>query len=94
MIEVYRQAESLEADWVEAGLRELVLGYRRVVVEEPGQAPELGGDVALPAVRHDGRVISGRQALLAYLQELERFTADWRKFQGDACYIDEDGEVC
>lgn len=94
MIQVYRRADSREADWVEAELRAMVLGYQRVIVDGENAASELGAGVTLPAVCQDGKIVHGQQELLRYLQELERFAADWRAFQSDSCYIDEDGEVC
>ena len=94
MIELYRLADSHPGDAIEAALREMVVAYKRIVVE-PEQAPaDLPAGTTLPAIRHDERLISGQTALVAYLSELEQFVADWRRFQSDACYIDEDGEVC
>jgi hypothetical protein len=89
MIELFRKEHDPEADWVEASLRELVLDYHRVVVP-PGEA----GDMALPALRHDDRLISGKQALLDLLGELEELAESWRRFQSDSCYIDNDGDSC
>jgi hypothetical protein len=94
MIQVYRRAESQEADWVEGELRAMVLGYERVILDADRAAAELGAAVTLPAVRQDGRLVHGQQELLKYLRELERFAAEWRAFQSDSCYIGEDGEVC
>jgi hypothetical protein len=50
--------------------------------------------VTLPVIRENSRLISGKESLLAYLDELEKLVEDWRRFQSDACYIDEDGELC
>jgi hypothetical protein len=47
----------------------------------------------LPAIRDNGQMINGPAAISAYLKDLEKFVADWRRFQSDSCYID-DGEVC
>jgi glutathione S-transferase len=94
MIELYRLANSQLGEAIEAALRDMVVAYERIIVE-PGQAPaELPAGTTLPAIRHDDRLISGQAALVAYLSELEQFVADWRRFQSDACYVDEDGEVC
>jgi len=94
MIEVFRQTESDEADWVEAELKEMVLGYQCVIIDEAKAASELGRSVTLPAVRQDGKIFYGRQDLLSFLRDLEQFAVDWRAFQSDACYLDKDGEVC
>lgn len=87
MIEVLRTLESDEGDWVEAALRDLVLDYQRVLI-----APEDVGGIQLPAIRQDGKLVYGREDLLAYLKELEEFVEDWRRFQSDACYVDGDGD--
>jgi hypothetical protein len=87
LIELWRAKNSQEADWVEAGLKELVLGYDRIVTEA-----ETAFGLPLPVLRHDGRLVSGSAALQAYLVELEDLAEAWRRFQGDSCYVDEKGE--
>ena len=94
MIELFRTEQSQTADWVEAGLRELVVGYRKTVTTSLQAADIFGPQVTLPVIRENGRLISGKESLLAYLDELEKLVEDWRRFQSDACYIDEDGELC
>lgn len=89
MIELIRREHDPEADWVEAGLRELVLGYRRTVLSDAG-----AGKLSLPVLRHGEQVYQGRQGLLDGLHALERLAEDWRRFQSDACYVDEDGSGC
>jgi hypothetical protein len=94
MIELFLTPGDSEAAWIEAGFKEMVLGYRRVELLPEQVEAVLGKPLSLPVVRHDERLICGREDLLAYLQELERLAEDWRRFQTDACYIDDDGEVC
>lgn len=94
MIELFLPAGEQETGWVEAGLKEMVVGYQRVELSPEDVVSVLGKPLSLPVVRHDQRLISGRDELLAYLQELERLVEDWRRFQADACYIDEDGDTC
>jgi hypothetical protein len=92
MIVLYREEKSLEADAIEAEFREMVLGYDRVVVE-PDQARELFEGHSLPVIQNNERVVSGDE-INAYLKELEKLMRDWQMFQGDYCYVDEDGESC
>jgi hypothetical protein len=94
VIELFLTPGDTEAGWVEAGFKDMVVGYRRVELSPEQVEAVFGKPVRLPAVRHDERIISGRDNLLAYLQELERLVDEWRRFQTDACYIDDDGEVC
>ena len=85
-IKLYRPAHSPAADDLEAALRELVVAYKVIVVN--------AANTPLPAIHDEGQVIIGPAALARYLRELEKIVADWRKYQGDACYIGDDGEVC
>jgi hypothetical protein len=94
MIEVFRTTESETGDWVEAELRAMVVGYRKVLVTPETAKETLGQSVELPVIRENGTLVSGRSDLLKYLRQMEQFAESWRKFQGDYCYIDDDGDVC
>lgn len=92
MIELVRTPDSAAGAAVQEKLAELVVAHR-VVVVEPGQPSPLNG-TPLPAIVDAGRVISGKAELEAYLGELGKEMERWRRFQVDACYIDDDGETC
>ena len=49
--------------------------------------------VDLPAIEDGGRWV-GATDLKQYVHDLQRDVAAWRKFQTDACYIDDDGGIC
>ncbi len=85
MIVLYRAAGCPRADRVQEQLEDLVVAHRVVVL------PEIEG---LPAIEDGRQRVSGRQPLEEYLGRLEKTVADWNRFQGDACYLDDDGEVC
>ncbi len=85
MIVLYRAEHSPAADRIEDRLRDLVVRYR---VELTG-----GESADRPAI-WDQRRIEGEAALARYLDELEQFVAEWRKFESDACYLEDDGTVC
>ena len=94
MIEFYRPTDCDNCETIEAALRELVIAHT-VIVVEPGQWPEtLPADTPLPALVDNGQVFSGRTVLAEHMKDLEKIVADWRRFQSDACYSDDDGEVC
>jgi glutaredoxin len=94
MIEFYRPADCDSCEEIEAALQEMVVAYKVIIVKS-GQRPDLlPTNTPLPALQDNGQIISGRTALMAYLRELEEIVADWRRFQSDACYIDDEGEVC
>jgi hypothetical protein len=48
---------------------------------------------SLPAVVDDGRTIEGLKAIENYVDELSSYLGEWQKFQSDACYCNERGEV-
>ena len=92
MIKLYREDSDLRADTIEAELRELVLGYDCVVINEK-EAAQLFDDATLPVITNNERTVSGDD-IPAYIKELKQLMRDWQRFQSDACYVDEDGETC
>ena len=93
MLTLYRNPKCPDADEVEEILRDMVLAYR-VELVEPGSWPGRRAEDPSPALREGDRLIVGREAILRHLSALESWVADWRRFQSDACYLDDDGEVC
>lgn len=91
MIQLYRESLSPEGDQIESALREMVVGYQRVDVTPVEAARLLGADVRLPALKNGGKIAFGKEALAGFLVDLEQFVHDWNTYQGDACYIREDG---
>jgi hypothetical protein len=89
MIKLYREEASAEADTIEAEFREMVLGYERVVIE-PVQACAMFGEHGLPIITNNEKIVSG-DGIRLYLKELEMLVRDWQLFQGDYCYVEEDG---
>jgi hypothetical protein len=94
MIEVFREEESKQADWVEAELQEMVLGYERVITTPEEARNTLGSQHSLPAIKNGEQIASGKEGLMVYLKELEGLARQWRAFQGDWCYVDDQGDVC
>jgi hypothetical protein len=92
MIELFRRAGSAQGAAIQEKLRELVVAHRIVTVDTDQPSPLNG--TPLPAIVDDGRVISGQAELEAYLGELGKEVERWRRFQMDACYIDDNGETC
>lgn len=89
MIKLYREENSLQADAIEAEFKDMVLSYERVTVE-PVQAQSLFGEAPLPVITNNDLVISGEE-IKPYLKALEKYMYHWQTFQGDACYVGEDG---
>lgn len=94
MIELYRPAECPDCEEFEAALKEMVISHK-VIMVEPGRRPEaLPPKTPLPALKDGREIITGQAAIQNHLQELARFVQGWQRFQGDSCYINEDGSAC
>jgi hypothetical protein len=94
MLKLYREESSPPADAVEAELKDILLAYDRIVMDPAGARMKFGPQHSLPVLTDNERVVSGQDALAAYLGELRSLMRDWQAFQGDWCYVDEDGESC
>lgn len=94
MIKLYRPSDCPACADIEAALQELVVAHQIITVEEDRPQNEFGPEIALPAIHDNGQIISGPAAISAYLKELEKFVADWQRFQSDSCYIDGNGQTC
>lgn len=89
MIELYSPVECEEGDRLETMLKGLRAAYKVVIHDSNMDLP-----VSLPAIKDSGKWYSGGTAIAEYLKELEDLLSRWTWFAADACYIDEDGEVC
>ena len=94
MIELYRPANCPDCNKIEETLKELVVAHKIVTIKPDQHSAEISPDIPLPAIKDEGNIISGPAAIDNYLVELEQIVANWRRFQSDACYIDEDGNGC
>jgi len=93
MIKLFREAHSPQADTIEAEFRDMVLGYDRVIINSDQSAQLFGNETVLPVITNNEIVVSG-DAIPAYIKELTQFMRQWQLFQGDTCYVDDDGETC
>ena len=88
MIELHVANERTQLDRsVEADLKTLVAAHEVIVHDSNDVA------VGLPAI-HESGTWTASADLDEYMADLRRTLAQWRKFQADACYIDDDGSVC
>ncbi len=93
MIKLYRKENSTEADIIEAEFNEMILGYDRVVIAEKDAQQMFGEGTSLPVITNNERVVSGEQ-IPAYLKELQDLMSDWQEYQGDSCYVNDQGKTC
>ncbi len=93
MIKLYRKENSTQADAIEAEFHEMILGYDRVVIAEKDAQQMFGEATSLPVITNNEKIVSGEE-IPAYVRELRQLMHDWQRFQGDSCYVDDDGETC
>jgi hypothetical protein len=93
-ITLYLDSNTPSTNWVEAELRDMVLGYDRKLISPEEAAQKFGANISLPILQDGERFASGREDLMAFLNDLRKFMEEWQLFQGDACYIREDGNTC
>ncbi len=77
--------------WIEAELKDMTAGYDRKWLSPPEAVLRFGEGVQLPVLQDGPKTASGQAALMDFLKEYRKFVDDWRLFQGDSCYIREDG---
>jgi glutaredoxin len=88
MITLYRTESCPACDQAQEALEEMVVAHKVVKIE--GARPANLQGLELPVIVEGEKVVSG-QAVDPYLAQLARDAELWRKFQSDACYINEDG---
>jgi glutaredoxin len=104
MITLYRSAACDSCDDVQETLRELVVAHQVVDIAHEHATLSANGAAdaipvailtgELPTIADGERLVQGEQAVRAYLVELAHELEAWRKFQIDACYIDDKGKTC
>ncbi len=94
MIELYQLANSAAGMEIEEALKELVLAHQVITVKSGETFVDLPANTPLPALKDEGKIITGQDELKTHLRYLEQVAEDWRRFQSDSCYIDADGEHC
>ena len=93
MIVIIRLPVCPQADWIEAELKALLLGFSVRTVDTIHCESE-AKDI-YPLIGDSGRTIHGEQSIKHYLKELREFAADWCWFESDSCYVDhQDGSAC
>ena len=93
MITLYCRPGSVECRRLREALEELVIDHRVIWLESAEEVDDLPAKTELPAMIDDARLFVGTEQIQAHLEELESFAAQWRKFQSDACYCDDEGNV-
>ncbi|HJS17401.1 MAG TPA: hypothetical protein VJ785_01540 [Anaerolineales bacterium] len=93
MVKLFREKNSPQADAIEAEFKDIILGYDRVVIDPAEAAQRFGSAHSLPVITNNEKVVSG-DAINSYIHELQDLMTEWQAFQGDSCYVNENGKVC
>ncbi len=94
MTTLYRKSNCSFYDEIEEELKELVIAHSVINIENDESINRNYKHTPLPFIEDDGKIISGFEEMQRYLEELKKFVSLWRKYQTDACYINDDGETC
>ena len=93
MVKLYREQVSPRADAIEAEFHDMIFGYDRVILNPREALERFGSDHSLPVITNHEKIVSG-DSIAAYIRELQKFMKDWQAFQGDSCYVNDDGQAC
>ena len=90
MIVLYRTPDCPRCASIQDALEELAIAHEVVVGTRAELAEVLPSGAKLPTLIDGDEVFSGAEAVIEHLEELERFTELWYKYQSDACYCGEE----
>ena len=94
MITLYCTTGCPRCDSLREALGDLTIAHRVVEVRSAGDLPDEAGEVSeLPVLIDEDGVFAGAAAVADHLQELESLRDEWYKFQSDACYCGERGDI-
>ena len=94
MITFYRIRPCNECDVIQDALREFCFVYETIILESPDELPSELAKAGPPPILVDERdVFVGAENIISHLEELDQFKELWYKYQSDACYCDEQGNV-
>ena len=75
-------------------VEELCIAHKVVTTGQDAKSCTLLSDGAEPPMLVDGdRTFQGHKDVIAHLQKLEGFRDLWYRFQSDACYCNESGQI-
>ncbi len=94
MMTFFRTPDCEGCGAIQEALKQSCIAHETVAVASVDDLPpELAGQGGPPILIDEHEVISGAENIIAHLDELERFKAQWYKFQSDACYCDDEGNI-
>lgn len=92
MITFYSLKNDVNSEEIEDVLKETKTAHEVITVEDKNDSRIPKGKQP-PLLVHDQQVVQGAADIFKYLQELKEYEKQWYKFQSDACYTDDEGNV-
>jgi len=94
MITFYRTKNCPGCQSIQDTLEEMVLAHKVVMIEKGEESwQKLPEGTKPPVLVDEKETIQGSKNIVEHLEKLEKFKALWEKFQSDACYCDEEGNI-
>jgi len=94
MIRFYCVHDDSASATIQDVLDELCIAHATIELESAADIPRDLAEQGDPPILVDGRdVITDPRRITTHLEGLERFKKQWYKFQSDACYCDDEGQV-
>ncbi|MFW6456738.1 MAG: glutathione S-transferase N-terminal domain-containing protein [Planctomycetota bacterium] len=93
MLTLYRKKDCPRCSRIQETLEDLSVSHRVTTVTEPADIPDRLAAKRLPLLVHDDKIFEGASSVSNHLQEIEEFKRKWYKFQSDACYCDDKGNI-
>ena len=94
MIRFFRTTDCPNCDNIQETLEKLCIVHEIVNISSRNENQHLLPHGKKPPVLIDDKqIFEGYETIMDHLDELEGFAELWRKYQSDACYCDEKGQV-
>ena len=94
MLTLYRAPACPRCSGIQEVLEELAIAHQVVEVRTAADLPEdLRSAGAVPILLDGDEVFLGSDRILEHVEKLKDFKALWYKYQSDACYCDDQGNI-
>ncbi len=94
MLYLYHKKGNSGSVEIRENLKEMVAAHQVIEIHSADDLPEFVGAMGdLPVLKDGSRIVSGKKAILSHLEEFGLLKYEWDKFQSDACYCGDDGEI-
>lgn len=94
MIQIFLSENDNYKNTIQDIIDDMVITCEIVKLDASERFLELSGKkYQIPLLVDKAKYIEGEANIVAYLDKLRKFKAEWDKFQSDSCYCDDDGNI-